>query len=496
MYICEIIFVKNTILKYNNMKTNEVKILEEIRSKVFERDREIEESTRSERLRYANIVSLAEFTKLSVDEIDDIANKVHKETNQKEQSAIRSQFVSYIAVYAFVLFATFLYRQEIELSGLLILSEMLGGGYLLYNFYKKNVKTKSIIIDNFNNRGMKWSLNTKIAQVRAIVNNEYVFETDVPDYCYWDTVPFDFPENFTIECAVNWISGKYDEYGLVFTSDSKKYLAISLHARGAAKYTIMLDDVTAVNRSWSEGIAYPGYSKQSNVLKVIFKGENFEMFCNGRSVYTGDTKALSKFVNFGVRNCGSQKVAFKSIKITNNDSNEVLFDDNFSNPCKDWESTNVWYYKKYFDENQRYIIETNRADWHYWSQNPIEISGDCCFSLKCTWLSGESNDFGLKIFENEDDNIGFYLNSSGKAHICTDRGGKQVADNAKSIDYQTNGENSCYIIVRIKNKYFQYFVNETFVVGGFFITRKFVKVGVSVCGYQKVAFEKLIIEEF
>jgi hypothetical protein len=194
----------------------EEKILAEIRRIVIEKDLKRQTEQEKDEMREANIEALTDLTSLSREEVEKISGDVRKvfihQLKKKRERNIRiAGVVLVLAVIAF-----FIFKPE-----------------------KEPVVTT--FTDDFSQNSNNWSLFQGFEHKRYITNNQYVFEINKDDWCYWDKVTVDFSENYDVEVSSTWMKGKFSGYGLGLNQDNSNYYAFRLKGDGSASFGKVVD---------------------------------------------------------------------------------------------------------------------------------------------------------------------------------------------------------------------------------------------------------------
>ncbi len=476
--------------------TLEEKITEELYRRVLKKDRDLYAGQEYFDKKSATITALTEMTSLSENEVDQLAREVHSEVAEEYRrqnklhlnmavSGFSLLFIASLTVITLISAAAAWISAIVAISGLLV----------IFRYYKQFVRNRQIIIDNFDKKGHNWKEDSNFRQKRYIENNQYVFEGGTEDWCYWDSVDFKLPTKFTLEMTSLWKEGTYGTYGVMIADGDENNLTLELNARGAVSYSISKNSKKVINKSWKEDFIYKGSSKKKNTIKLKVDNDKFKYYVNDKLAYNGKKDILGDFVNIGLRVCDIQIVAFDSLRIMDDKTKAVLLDENFKIPHQDWTPKLQKEYTKSFENNQ-YIIETFRDEWCYWSHFPLDVSQACDFTLRAVWMEGETSNFGLIIYEEGDDYYSFQIQRNGKARYFIKRNGKTVfTANYTDTEYRGDGKKPVTLSVKIEKQKFEYYIDGIFVISGDFPQKEIKKISTSVCGFQKIAFDKLVVEE-
>lgn len=474
-----------------NQKLEE-KILEELRARVIDKDRELQDKKEYREMRQATISALAEMTQLPDSEIDAMANEIHNEVMEKEKKRHIKIFAA-VAVAAFIGLVVLL---SVENSIPAFVEMLLFGGLLggFYAYYRRHFRPRQLIIDNFDNTKLKWETGNYYKQWRYIEDQKYRFETNREDWCYWDKIPLHLPKKCTITARTHWQGGSYSgEYGIILLDINKNYVVFSANGKGSASYAIRKDKKYVVDKPWKNGKAKRG--RLFNNFEVKLEDKKFEFRVNDNFVYSGDTERLEDFVHIGLRVCDKQKVDFYELKVKDDQSGEMVLSEDFTSPHQEWSARQEYRWKKEIVP-EGYQLLTNADDYCYWTSAALNFGGDCDVTLSSRWLEGESTNYGLMLFDKKDCYFSFELQQNGKARYTRKTGEKYATiGDYQQTPYSSDGTNTLYQTVKIRKRKFFYYVNDHLVKSGEFPSHKVERVAVRVCGFQKVVFQKLVVEE-
>lgn len=468
----------------------EKKILEKLQNRVFEVDKELKQKEEFKQMKDATIASLAELTSLSNKEIDEIATQIHNEYREKEQ---KKHLQIFIIIAAVTLLGLILLWQYTQIGGFLKLMIASGAitGFIIY--YQRHFYPKQIIIDNFDNQNFKWNEGNYANQHRELQHGKYIFETKKKAWCYWDKVPVNLPQNCTITVKARWIRGVYkNDYGLVLLDQNNDYACFSLCGNGDSSYLINKNSKFIVNKPWKLNTAN---RTATNEIKLHLQGTNFNFYSNNRLAFKGSIADLTKITDLGLRVCDQQKVEFYSIKVVNLDNQQIIFNEDFTNPHQSWDEKKEFQWHKEINP-EGYLFSTKVEDYCYWTYRDITVKGNCDIMLTSQWIEGGLDNYGLMVYYNSKDYIGFELQNNGNTRYLINAGGKYkyVGDYIET-PHESTGKNTIHQVLKIRNRKLSYYVNETFINQIKFPSNSINSVAVRVCGYQKVLFKKLIIEE-
>ncbi len=473
------------------MKNLENKILEELNSRILLKDKELQEKEEFKLIQETTVEALRSLTSLSESELDKIVVEVHNDVSNKyaenRKKNLRLLYLGFSILFVLSLFLI------IKNSNFIFLSLFIAAVSIF--FYKKTViltKERKILIDYFDNKNLKWPEGIKLKQNRRFENGKYIFQTDTDDWCYWDTIPIDLPDEYQIELESKWIKGLYGKSGVVLLNKDSDRINFEINGKGSGSYSIKNDGEFIANKSWRD---YMG--KRHGVNKQIIKinKNKFEYYIGGSFVYSGEFKMLGEITDVGLIVCDKQTVEFHEFAIKDTKKNKTIFKDDFNKPDINWTPKHELNYKKSVIDG-KYVFSCEREDWCYWSYLSIDFSGNCDFILKANWLEGETNYFGFMLWEENDKYFFFKVNADGEACIDIKKNDKYIGNPGNINTGQiSNKDTPIYLVVKIRNRKITYYVNDFLVDTTVYKNRKHNKIAVRVCGIQTVAFEKLIIEE-
>lgn len=439
------------------------KILEEIRNKVIERDLERNKEEEIKDMREANIEALTELTSLSRKEVEKIADEVKQDFLLKRQKN-RKQMI-----YAGI--------------GIIIIA------WLGWTFFGPEPTLKArTVVDDFSDNSFEWSMYNTYNYKRYFMDGQYILDNNKDEWCYWDHINIELPENYDFESRSQWLSGKYDSYGIDLHYSNSDYYAFVLRGDGAVSFGKVVDKKWIIDDSWKTDKANAG-GGQSNIQKVEVRGNQFNYYVNNELMRTGTIDM--KINNIALRACGEQKVAYDYVKVTNADNNNVIFEDDFSNPSDLWEPKNDVLSESKI-ENGAYIFTCDNEDNCYWASSTAhKVTSNCEITLTSTWKSGESATYGLMVVEDDDNYFSCELKNDGNARLVESKNDEYVyVQNYVMTNAASTGKESVNQKVTIKNGQISYFVNDKL------IKQKPVDlylsgVALRLCGNQSVAFNKL-----
>ncbi len=449
-------------------KRLEERILEEIRRIVIEKDLKRQTEEEKDEMREANIEALQDLTSLSRQEIEKISADVRKTfVSQHKKKQQRNTRIA-IGVGVLAIIAFFIFKPERE-------------------------PVITTFTDDFSQNANNWSLFQDFNYKRYITNNQYVFEINKDDWCYWDDAKVDFPENYDVEVSSTWMKGKFSSYGVGLNENNSNYYAFSIRGDGASTFGKVIDKKWVIEDSWESNSANSG-KNQTNIQKIEVRGNSFKYYVNDKLIREGGINLNIKTLT--LRGCGEQVVAFNSIKITNAKTSDVVFEENFGNEPGIWEPKKDYQLDSYFNEGE-FIMDSNDEDNCYWANSTIRITENCEIKLSSKWLTGDLSTYGVMIAKNDENYYSFELMNDGKARLVERLDGEYsyvqnyVYTNFESDGYKTNDQK-----VVIKDGEISYFVNDV-PIDEYFSKLEFpVTLYLRICGKQKIAYDYLEIKYF
>jgi hypothetical protein len=445
------------------------KILEEIRNRVIEKDQELKNEEEIKKMREANVEALTELTSLSRKEVEKIADQVKNEHLLKEK--LRQKRIIQYSAFAFVVMIIlfFMFRPKPEL------------------------KTR-IVEDDFTNNSNEWSILNSYKYNRYFKDNQYIYDLNNQDWCYWDGINLKLPVNCDIEVESKWLNGKYSAYGIALNQNDTAYYTFSIRGDGAACFAQDMAGKWVINDSWKYDIGYKG-KMQKNVQKIEIRGKNFSYYVNNNLVRTGIIELDIKEIN--LRCCGQQQVAFDYIKVINADSKKVEFTDNFTNPSNLWNPKRNYTAESNFEKG-RYILTEDNDNNCNWSVSELhQITDNCEIELTSVWLTGDLSNYGLMILNDDDNYVSCELQNNGIARFVESKSGKYTyVQNDVKTGFESDGKSANKQKVIIKGSDISYYVNDKLIKTTGSNLSFPCKIALRVCGKQSVAFDKLSIKYY
>lgn len=456
-------------------KKLEDKILEELKKRVFEEEEKLKQKKENAEDKQAFIQALDEVTSLNAQQIKEIEQKVRQELLLKEQKTNQSR------------------RQLLQWG--------IGGAValilILYFVFRPKPEPQVILLETFDDNRNGWLIDQPYLYRRTHEDNTYVFECNRNDWCYWDNASVNLPESYTVEVGSIWKEGNNkDTYGFLLIQDNTRFGNFAMQANGEACYQ------EYKNKEWADFKFKPvatAISNKENVQKVIVKGKSFQYFVNDIFVEEGKIAASITPKEIALRVCGRQKIAFTFVKVTDNQTGNVLMLERFVKPHPDWE------FKEYFDkqykiENGQYLMNIQDGENCYFSDIPLPPTMEAksgvnyILEVDCTWKEGDIKSFGITINDNAKNTVNFNLLPDGKGSVATYEKGtnKSVSNWRGGTTQKTDGKTSIHqkVILKNQNKEYEYYINEQLIERGK-IEITVNNVGLRSCGKQVVAFDNL-----
>jgi len=450
-------------------KKLEEKILEEIRNKVIENDLNRKNDQEIKAMREANIEALTELTSLSRKEVEKIAEDVKKgyliEQQRKQKRIIL--FVLFIVVF---------------------------GGILFFVLKPKPALQIRMVEDDFSENKFEWALINSFNYKRYFENDQYIIETSKKDWCYWDNVAIDFPKNYDIEVSSIWLNGKFDSYGIALLKSNTDYYAFTIRADGAATFGKVVEKNWEINDTWKDKIAKTG-KKQSNIQRVEVRNGAFSYFVNNNLVRTGTVDMPFGFL--ALRCCGEQQVGYEYVKITNQDTKKVIFEDDFKVNSGKWSAEKDFLFESKFETGRLAISSNYGSECNWCTSATHQITDNCEIELSSVWLSGELADYGLMILSDDENYYSLELQNNGNARFVERNNAVySYVQNYIKTPYESDGLKTIIQKIEIKDNEIRYSVNNQLIKKQATNLLFPCKIALRVCGKQSVAFDKLSIKYY
>ncbi|MGD1842858.1 MAG: hypothetical protein ACFB0B_18470 [Thermonemataceae bacterium] len=451
----------------------EDKILKKLKRRVLEKDQDLQNKQEQFDIIDSTKEALVELTSLSRKEIDQLEREIREEelTQQRKKRKVVLNIAKVVGVI------------------------VLGVGVFIY--IQQN---KIHLIETFDNNDRAWPVFEEVAHERRLENNSYLLNTHTPNWCFFDYIKVDFPTSYTVELASTWKRGKYEDHGLILLANPELYRSFNLYSDGYTKTSVYYGDRYVVNTKKEIAAIERGNGKNQNIQRVSVRGDNFRYEVNGKLSLTGEFNYLEDIKYVGLRVCDVQVVAFDYIKVTNDQTGEVIFFDDFKNEkfvkndaLKTGWSTESSIKKKGTIAGGQYRFTTNVGSECYWTTIPVPLANsEVEIVLSSTWQSGKTDPYGLVLVENSDNYYSFQVTNNGEAWLASS---KDEADPITvSSSYFSDSVTAITQKVMIKDNTINYYVNDK-LIGSQKVDLTIEQVGLQVCGKQTVAFDKLEIIE-
>jgi hypothetical protein len=456
-----------------NKKDEEDRIIEEIKKRVFEEEEKMKKTSDRE----AFIEALDEVSDLNKPQILAIEAQVRKEYALQRQKAREK-------------------NQKLISIGLVIFIVL---GIIAWRVYEKfrPPKITTILNETFDDNYANWlEKNTPILK-RSNENGEMIFNVNKASWCYWDEINVNFPVNFTVEVASVWKEGNKGMYGVMLLQDADNYGLFQLTGAGDVSYCESINNKYS-NFEWEKNNSIVADGRGQNIQRIKVQDLAYSYYVNDQFVENGYINSQFKLQQLAVRVCDVQTVAFTNIKITDNDNNRIIFEEDFDNPKAGWEFKES-YTDSYAFKNGIYELKLSDKDRCHFSTIALPYSGgnDLEITAECNWQSGDNDSFGLVITQDYENCLNFEIKKDGNARIT-----KYLNSNYSLITtwrqtkHASIGNHPLTQKVRITKNgtYFEYYVNETLVEKGT-VEISMYNIGFRACGEQVVHFDNLEIKE-
>jgi len=459
-------------------KKFEQKIEAEIRRRVLEKDRELEEKQKDAVGQEATLEALAEMTALSRNEVEKIAQNVREEFEANRTKRLKTIRTITILVSTVVLVTA-----------------------LCSTLYRLGRSPAIALVETFDNGERGWTVGEFCDHRYSVQDGAYLLEHSKDGWCKWDDVPVNFPADFAVEVTSVWKKGKYDEYGFMLTQDNSNYFSFQLKGDGAASYSAHINNEWTVNANWVKNKARLGDAHSSNLQRLEVytnpkdKSRVFKYFINAQLFSQGYIKDLT-IKNLALNCCGEQTVAFEQVKVVDLNSEKVLLEDSFEPPLAAWKPDTSFSRNFQFSEG-KYVVTGFVEGMCYWSSMPAVLSGDYEIVLDSYRGKGEEEYFGLMLMSDDKNYFAFEVRPDGTArYVWNNNGNYDKISDAKSGVVNPTPDNHFTQKVILRDGKFEYLVNDQFIDAWELNKMPITKVGIRICGRQTVAFDNLLIQPF
>ena len=196
------------------------------------------------------------------------------------------------------------------------------------------------------------------------------------------------------------------------------------------------------------------------------------------------------FVYFYFKNHIKGKVNYKESY-----KDSLVFDENFNDNSNNWiiyeEET-----KNSEIKDGQYIFQVKDNKKCKYSMISKRIKANSQIKLTSIWISGEDGFYGLKLEETKKDFYVFEINADRRACIVKQINGKnKIRYFDLDINYFDDGKTSVEQTIILKDKLIEYYVNDELIHVEKDNKLTIRKIGLSICKYQTVAFDKLQVWE-
>ncbi len=460
----------------------EKRILEELKKQVFEKDEELKSHQNDKSVRDATKEALAEMTSLEQEDVDKLYQKIRREEFEKAAREELSKKTKRNTLYL-VIFA-------LGLISVSVAYYFLRPAPVLFS-YTEDFETESSIFANEESYTYK----------KSIENGEFIYETDIDEWCYWNSSPkIEFPKNYTVIAKSNWKSGSYDMYGITLVNNNENHMTFALSKEGKTNVAIRHNNKYTDN-DWNYNI----FTDKSNAHthRIDVKAGQYEYYVDDKFVRQGKLAPFD-FYYVGFRLCDHQSVGFEEITVRNTDTGELILQESFDNPTattlSDWDVATESKYN--FEKKEgKFVMAHDESDLCHRTEAflpTVREDEKWELSADVTWKEGQPKDFGI-LFISGDKEVGeFMMTNEGKAAF------KVVGQDFK-VTYQTNYASTGFVskgqetyrmtIKSLGDKQLEFFVNDKKVLQEKMLFSKIEKIGLITCGKQTVEFDNIKYEE-
>lgn len=460
-------------------KKNEQKILEELRKRVIEKDRELQERTERSNLIDSNKEALVEMTNLSRNDVDAIEKQIRAEMQVKSAKANKRN--AWIVVISIVV-------------GLII-------SKIVINKLNEEPPIPPMhFVEKFDNNNNKWDIFNEFEIKRQIENGYYTFHANKTDWCFWDDIEIDFPNEYSIKLVSKWNRGTYDEYGLMLMESIDNFYTFVIRADGNTAQAIYQSAAWTKLNEWKN----VGFSQKNEVVQEIKVNNNhFAHYVNGILVHEG-TFQNTKMTAFALRICDKQSVNFNSIEVKNTQTGKVLFSDDFEQKTANsmWEEKDKTLKESKF-ENGKYILTTNDVEQCYWAvatpkiELPPANMSKYTIRVRMNWILGEDANFGIMLIADDLNYTAFQTRSTGDSRAVRSENNEYVnIPEFIPTGIMSDEKTPIDMIIKVDSNNYDFYINDKLVTSGDFNYMNITYLGLRVCGRQTVAFDEIeIIQE-
>lgn len=454
------------------MSKKDQEILELLKQKVLDRDKELERKE----YHSATKEALAEMTNLSNEEVDALYREIRLEKEREEKKKRKIMIISAVAAVVILLF---------------FLPTIL-----------RQFKDPAVFVEDFNDNENAWNLADKMGSGRTLENGKYVMDIHKkPSKIEYIDHVVDLPENFSLEVDVKKISGSAESLGFYIGEDSNNFGYFFFRSNGKFRWGFSVKGDWMDNPDWRVHDAVKTGTNVLNHLKVIVKGNNFEYYINEQKVDEGSMFGLNS-TQYSLAVGGTQLVEYDNLKITNLENNEIVFENTFDQEIKPWtEKTSIIKKSEFVDDS--YKITVNYEGYCYWASTwmPEEIhkADEFEINLDIRELRREGDGHCGFMFLSDDDNyIVFDVFNGSQARI------QVVVDDDFKYEGTYYGDprdqrKKNRITVKKNEKYIEFYFNGNLAdkirEGDWLYWDDLEKMGLRVCNFQTIAFDHLEMKE-
>jgi len=460
-------------------KKNEEKILEELRKRVLEKDKELQERSETSSIINSNKDALAEMTNLSRTDVDAIEKQIRAELQLevKKSQKRRTWYIIAAVVVGFIAFRIIMKKlnQEPEVPP--------------YHF-----------VESFDNNNNAWDIFNTFDVKRNIENGSYTFVGNKDEWCYWDNFEIQLPQDYSIEMKSKWRRGAFDEFGLMLMESSNNYYTFVVRADGNTAHAIYRNPDWLKRNSWKP-VAFKNNEEVTQKIEV--RGSNFSHYVAGKLYHSGKIEGL-EIKEIALRVCDKQTIDFLEIQVKNIATGEILFSDKFDESSANWDEkqSNI---KESKLEKGSYIFTTNEEDQCYWAVSNTKIAlptindyenAKYTVKVQSTWLSGEEADYGIMLMADDANYTAFQLRNSGDVRaVRCENEVYTLIDQYTPTGYVCDGKTPITIVIKVDGNNYQFFVNDKLINSGDFNYKMYSYLALRVCGRQTIAFDHIEITE-
>jgi len=387
-------------------------LIEDFNKVIIEKDSSLSSGINSNDTKDYSIYSILNSSNLTSKELDKLRITSYNKTSIQHKTKLKPRTIISYLVFGATLIGSLALLTVSTAFWLPVLISILFIFFTWVNNASKS-KIRKINIHNFDNEDFKWNTEKPLKQKRTINTGNFVFETGTKDWCYWENININLPENYEISLKSKWVKGAYSPYGVTLTDKNANFISFEVVGKKKGQYNIWHDNVYAISPNLKSG--FPSTTDESLQL-VSVRGEDFEYTINNKIAFTEKIALISKPTQIGIRVCNVQTVEFSELQVKNSDTGEIILKDNF-NPklTKFTEETELEY--ETATKAEGYYFEGMTTDWCNWAYKYVSLSGDCEFFLTAKWLEGEDAGFGLSIYETEQSYSFFRILRAGLAGV-------------------------------------------------------------------------------